>query len=71
MYKPRGPQAPSFRPTGINPNSLIKFLEAAQKCCEQRGDADSALKFECMVEYFKHDYELGKSITFRPGVIGY
>jgi len=71
MFRPRGPQKPSYQPTGVNPTKLIKFLEDAQKCCERNGEMDSALRFECMVDFFKRDYELGKPVTFRPGVIGF
>lgn len=72
MMKPyRGAQPPSISRKGINPFSLIKFLEEAERMCKQKGDEESAFKFEMMVEYFKQDYEEGKPLKFSGQVLGY
>jgi Holliday junction resolvase-like predicted endonuclease len=72
MFRPtRGPQKPSFKSDGINPHKLVKFLDEARMYCEKKGDMDSALRFECMVDYFKKDHDSGKALVFTPGVIGY
>lgn len=72
MFKPtRGPQKPSLHLNGINPQRLITFLEEAQHCCERKGDFDAALRFECMVDYFKKDHDSGKGLVFKPGIIGF
>lgn len=67
----RGAQPPSISGKGINPFSLIKFLEDAEQMCKQKGDDESAFKFEMMVEYFKQDYEEGKPLKFSGQVLGY
>jgi len=67
----RGAQQPSISGKGINPFSLIKFLEEAQTMCVKNGDKESAFRFELMVDYFKQDYEEGKPLKFSGQVIGY
>lgn len=72
MFKPtRGLQRPSFKPTGINHNSLIRFLESAKLKLEQEGETESAFRFECMIEYFKQDYSPGEQPKFTGAVIGF
>lgn len=72
MFKPyRGAQGPSIRESGINHFKLIKFLEDAQKRCEQAGEEDSAFRFEMLVDYFSKQYEPGKPLKFNPTILGF
>ncbi|NDC22719.1 MAG: hypothetical protein EB078_09150 [Proteobacteria bacterium] len=72
MLKPhRGPQAPSFQSSGISHLKLIRFLEDAQRRCEEAGEKDSAFRFEMMVEYFRKDYVPGKPLAFTGMVLGF
>lgn len=70
MFKPRGPQKASFKPTGINHFQLIKFLEQCQKRLEVEGEKDSAFRIEMIKEYFKEDYSPGKPLEFDGRVLG-
>jgi len=70
MFKPRGPQQPSFKQTGISQFQLVKFLEDAQKRLELEGEKESAFHIEMIAEYFKQDYEPGKPLKFNGRVLG-
>lgn len=72
MFKPhRGYHKPKIQSQGINQFALVKFLEEAKERCEKAGDKDSAFRFECMVDYFKNDYEPGTTLKFHGGIIGF
>ena len=72
MFKPhRGPQKPSFQPSGISPNKLIQFLEHAQHRCADAGEEEAAFRFEMMVEYLRKDYVPGKPLEFNSMVLGF
>lgn len=71
MFKPRGPQKPSFKPTGINPFALVKFLEQAQLDLTKRGELDSAFRLEMLKTYFQEDYEPGKPLNYSGQVLGF
>lgn len=72
MFKPhRGPQAPSFRESGINHFKLIQFLQDAQKKCADVGEEDSAFRLEMLADYFAKDYQPGKPLKFTPTVLGF
>lgn len=71
MFKPRGPQKPSFKPTGINHFALVKFLEQAQLDLTKRGELDSAFRLEMLKTYFQEDYEPGKPLNYSGQVLGF
>jgi len=71
MFKPRGPQKPSFKPTGINPFALIKFLEKAQLDLTRRGELDTAFRIEMLKTYFEEDYEVGKPLEYHGQILGF
>lgn len=54
----------------INVSTLTKFMEAAQKALEAKGEMDEAFRFECIVQYLQKDYKLGTPLVFTPTAIG-
>jgi hypothetical protein len=71
IYKPRGPQKPSFVPEGIRPNHLVRFLRDAQQKCQDKGDEDAAFRLECIADYFEKDYKPGEPIRFKASYAGF
>jgi len=70
VFKPRGPQKATFKPSGINHFALIRFFEDCRKKLDERGEAESAFYMEMLSEYFKNDYEEGKPLVFNSRVLG-
>lgn len=72
MYRPRVSNKPRSIGEGyINPNELIEFLDTARAYCIYKEDEDSALRFECMMDYFKHDWKPGKKMIMSGEVLGF
>lgn len=54
----------------IRISTLIAFMEAAQKALEDRGEEDSAFRFECLTQYLREDHKPGKPLLFSKTAIG-
>lgn len=71
MFKPtRGPQKPTFKSNGINPMSLVRFLEQYEAKLLSQNDTDGAFPVEMLIDYFKNHYEEGKPLHFDPIKLG-
>ena len=71
MFKPRGPQKPSFKATGISHFTLINFLEQYQKKLNTIGEEEASLRIEMLVEFFKNDYDPGRGLQFDTKKLGF
>jgi len=71
MFKPRGPQKPSFKNTGISHFTLIKFFEEYRNYVAKKDpESESAFTLELLEEYFKNDYDPDKTLKFDPVKLG-
>jgi len=69
MFKPRGPQKASFKPTGVNQFALVKFLEQYRDRIE-KDNSDAAFYVDQLVTFFKEDYDSKMPLAFDSQRLG-
>lgn len=57
-------------PERIHVNDLIRFVRSAQLALEEKGEADSALRFEILKDYLEHDFDPRKGLKFTSIALG-
>jgi hypothetical protein len=71
LYKPRGPQKPSFVAEGIRHTHLATFLRDVQMMCQDKGEMEASFRFECLADYFEKEYAPGEPLRFRAMHAGF